>query len=152
VSTEFTPRTSPNRGPLDLHSTGDHASKLALVTHMVRGRVGTSADSSRNNTPAARDCRARLSQVCDRWIYWACMYFGLTLKEQARGALATSTQSTKPSTSRSLLFRVGAQMEQGFDQVAGRTQPRLDVPAPRTLFGATPRAQGHPRDHDRKSL
>jgi hypothetical protein len=67
------------------------------------------------------------------------MYFGLTLKEQARGALATSTQSTKPSTSRSLLFRVGAQMEQGFDQVAGRTQPRLDVPTLRTLFGATPR-------------
>jgi hypothetical protein len=54
-------------------------------------------------------------------------------------ASATSTRSTRPSTPRNLVFKVGAQMEKVFDRIVDRTRSRLDVPTLRTLFGAKQR-------------
>jgi hypothetical protein len=82
---------------------------------------------------------ARLTQVCERWIYTACLCFGLGLLEQERSSFAYSYSVFQAEYSRNLLFTVGAQMDQVFDRAVDRTRSRLDVPTLRTLFGAKQR-------------
>jgi hypothetical protein len=77
----------------------------------------------------------RLGQVCDRWIYSACLCFGLDLADQARSGFGYSYSIYQAEYSRNLLFRSGAQMEDLFDRILDRTRSRLDIPALRTLFG-----------------
>ena len=81
----------------------------------------------------------RLTQVCDRWIYTACLCFGLDLAEQARSGFAYGYSVYQAEYSRNLLFTIGAQMDKVFDRVVDRTRSRLDVPILRTLFGAKQR-------------
>jgi hypothetical protein len=81
----------------------------------------------------------RLTQVCDRWIYTACLCFGLDLDEQERSCFRYSYSVFQAEYSRNLLFTVGAQMDQVFDRAVDRTRSRLDVPTLRTLFGAKQR-------------
>jgi hypothetical protein len=81
----------------------------------------------------------RLSQVCDRWIYSACLCFGLDLDAQARSGFRYAYSVYQAEYSRNLLFRSGAQMDRVFNTVADRTRSRLDVPRLRTLFGAKKR-------------
>jgi hypothetical protein len=88
----------------------------------------------------------RLAQVCERWIYSACLCFGLDLDEQARTGFRYEYSIYQVEYSRNLLFRVGHQMEEVFERVVDRTRSRLDVPAIRTLFGAKTRPH-----HDRAS-
>jgi hypothetical protein len=78
----------------------------------------------------------RLSQVCDRWIYTACLCFGVDIGEQVRSGFSYGYSVYQAEYSRNLLFRSGAQMDQVFDRVIDRTRSRLDVPILRTLFGA----------------
>jgi hypothetical protein len=86
----------------------------------------------------------RLGQVCDRWIYSACLCFGLDLADQQRSGFRYSYSVYQAEYSRNLLFSAGGQMERVFDRIADRTRSRLDVPALRTLFGAKhrPRHRG----------
>jgi hypothetical protein len=77
----------------------------------------------------------RLGQVCDRWIYSACLCFGLDLAEQERSGFRYGYSVYQAEYSRNLLFKSGAQMEALFDRVLDRTRSRLDIPAIRTLFG-----------------
>jgi hypothetical protein len=81
----------------------------------------------------------RLTQVCDRWIYTACLCFGLDFDEQERSCFSYSYSVFQAEYSRNLLFTVGAQMDQVFDRAVDRTRSRLDVPTLRTLFGAKQR-------------
>jgi hypothetical protein len=81
----------------------------------------------------------RLSQVCERWIYSACLCFGLDLDAQARSGFRYAYSVYQAEYSRNLLFRSGAQMDRVFNTVADRTRGRLDVPMLRTLFGAKKR-------------
>jgi hypothetical protein len=77
----------------------------------------------------------RLGQVCDRWIYSACLCFGLDLDEQRRSGFRYEYSVYQAEYSRNLLFRSGGQMQDLFDRVLDRTRSRLDIPALRTLFG-----------------
>jgi hypothetical protein len=81
----------------------------------------------------------RLGQVIDRWIYTACLCFGLDLAEQDRSSFRYSYSVYQVEYSRNLLFRTGAAMDRVFDAVVDRTRSRLDVPTLRTLFGAKQR-------------
>ncbi len=78
----------------------------------------------------------RLSQACDRWIYSACLCFGLDLDEQQRSGFGYAYSVYQAEYSRNLVFRSGGKMEQVFDRVVDRTRARLDVATLRTLFGA----------------
>jgi hypothetical protein len=78
----------------------------------------------------------RLGQVCDRWIYSACLCFGLDLADQQRSGFCYGYSVYQAEYSRNLLFKVGAQMDKVFDRIVDRTRSRLDVPTLRTLFGA----------------
>jgi hypothetical protein len=77
----------------------------------------------------------RLGQVCDRWIYTACLCFGLDLAEQGTSGFRYAYSVYQAEYSRNLLFRSGGQMEDLFDRVLDRTRSRLDIPALRTVFG-----------------
>jgi hypothetical protein len=77
----------------------------------------------------------RLGQVCDRWIYTACLCFGLDLAEQGMSGFRYSYTVYQAEYSRNLLFRSGGQMEDLFDRIVDRTRSRLDIPTLRTLFG-----------------
>jgi hypothetical protein len=78
----------------------------------------------------------RLRQVCDRWIYSACLCFGLDAEEQARSGFRYAYSVYQAEYSRNLLFGSGAQMDRVFNTLVDRTRSRLDVPMLRTLFGA----------------
>jgi hypothetical protein len=77
----------------------------------------------------------RLGQVCDRWIYSACLCFGLDLAEQARSGFRYSYSIYQAEYSRNLLFASGAVMENLVDRILDRTRSRLDIPTLRVLFG-----------------
>jgi hypothetical protein len=80
-----------------------------------------------------------LRQVCEQWIYSACLCFALDTDEQQRSGFSYAFSVYQVEYSRNLLFRIGAQMQQLFDRVIDRTRSRLDVPAVRTIFGAKTR-------------
>jgi hypothetical protein len=77
----------------------------------------------------------RLGQVCDRWIYSACLCFGLDTSEQQASGFRYGYAVYQAEYSRNLLFASGAQMEALFDRILDRTRSRLDIPALRTIFG-----------------
>jgi hypothetical protein len=83
--------------------------------------------------------KGRLGQVCDRWIYTACLCFGLDLAEQERSGFRYGYSVYQAEYSRNLLFASGARMEDLFDRVLDRTRSRLDIPAIRTVFGLATR-------------
>jgi hypothetical protein len=80
-----------------------------------------------------------LTEVCERWIYSACLCFALDAEEQRRTGFRSAYSVYQVEYSRNLLFRAGAQMEQVFQRLVDRTRARLDVRRLRTLFGAKAR-------------
>lgn len=85
----------------------------------------------------------RLGQVIDRWIYTACLCFGLDLDEQRRSGFGYAYSVYQVEYSRNLIFESGAVMERAFDTIVDRTRVRLDVPRLRTLFGVGQRPRHH---------
>jgi len=63
----------------------------------------------------------RLSQVCDRWIYSACLCFGLDSADQSRSGFHYSYSNYQVEYSRNLLFRVGGQLDRVFNAMVDRT-------------------------------
>lgn len=88
----------------------------------------------------------RLGQVCDRWIYSACLCFGLDRDEQDRSGFAYSYSIYQVEYSRNLLFRSGREMETTFDAIVDRTRSRLSVPALRMLFATKQRPRTNRAD------
>ena len=86
----------------------------------------------------------RLSQVCNRWIYTACLCFGLDTDEVLRSGFGYAYSVYQVEYSRNLLFADGKRMQRLFDTVVDRTRSRLNVTRLRTMFGAKQRPH-----HDR---
>jgi hypothetical protein len=84
----------------------------------------------------------RLGQACDRWIYTACLVFGLDLAEQQASGFRYSYSVFQAEYSRNLIFASGARMDRVFGTVADRTRSRLDMRSLRTLFGVKQRPAG----------
>ena len=77
----------------------------------------------------------RLSQVCERWIYSACLCFALDLEEQERSGFHYHYSIYQVECSRNLIFQRGSQMEQIFQGLIDRTRARLTVKRLKTIFG-----------------
>jgi hypothetical protein len=104
-------------------------------THLADpARLATIAD-----TLSDVDTIGRLIQVCERWIYSACLCFALDVEEQERTWFRYAYSVYQVEYSRNLLFDIGSQMEQVFERMVDRTRARLDVPRVRTIFGAKQR-------------
>jgi hypothetical protein len=76
-----------------------------------------------------------LSQVCDRWIYTACLCFGLSPEEQERSGFQYAYSVYQVEYSRNLRFTAGGQMEQVFQDLVDRNRARLGLRQIRTIFG-----------------
>jgi hypothetical protein len=85
----------------------------------------------------------RLNQVCERWIYSACLCFALGIDEQERSAFRYAYSVFQVEYSRNLLFHRGSQLEQVFQRMVDRTRARLDVRQVRTLLGTKRRPHWH---------
>lgn len=77
----------------------------------------------------------RLAQVCDRWIYSACLCFGLTCAEQQRSDFRYAYSTYQLEYSRNLLFKSGRKLDQVYQGLIDRTRNLLDVPRLKTIFG-----------------
>jgi hypothetical protein len=81
----------------------------------------------------------RLSQVCEAWIYSACLCFGLDLDEQQHSGFRYRYSVYQVEYSRNLIFCRGGQMEEIFQGLIDRTRARLDIKQLKTIFGVKPR-------------
>ncbi len=80
-----------------------------------------------------------LIQICERWIYSACLCFGLDLEEQAQSGFSYVYSVFQLEYSHNLLFRHGAQLDAFFQALVSRAWRRLDLAQLKTLFGTASR-------------
>jgi hypothetical protein len=85
-----------------------------------------------SETPAI----GRLRQVCERWIYSACLCFALDIEEQKRSQFSYQYSVYQVEYSRNFLFRSGGHLDQVFEGWIDRTRCRLDLKRLKTIFGA----------------
>jgi len=78
---------------------------------------------------------ARLAQVCERWIYSACLCFALSRQEQERSQFRYAFSSFQLEYSRNLLFKSGRKLDEVYQGLIDRTRRLLDVPRLKTIFG-----------------
>lgn len=81
----------------------------------------------------------RLIQMCERWIYSACLCFGLSLEDQERTGFHYDYSIYQAEYSRNLVFTRGSVMEEIFQGIVDRTRSRLDIKRLKTIFGAKKR-------------
>jgi hypothetical protein len=77
----------------------------------------------------------RLSQVCERWIYTACLCFALDLEDQKRSGFHYQYSNYQIEYSRNLVFEVGGRMDQVFQALIDRSRTRLDLKTIKTILG-----------------
>jgi hypothetical protein len=83
---------------------------------------------------------ARLAQVCDRWVYSACLCFALTQEQQQQSRFSYAYSSYQLEYSRNLLFKSGRQLDEVYQGLIDRTRRLLDVPRLKTIMRAVAEA------------
>jgi hypothetical protein len=97
-------------------------------------------------TMSAPGAEGRLTKLCERWIYSACLCFALTTEEQTRSGFHYAFSVYQCEYSRNLLFTRGRHMEQVFDSVIDRTRASLGIKTLNTIFGYKHRPYKRNRD------
>lgn len=87
------------------------------------------------DTLRSDDATGLLKQICERWIYTACLCFALDTEEQNRSGFRYEYSSYQLEYSRNLQFQVGGQMEQVFQSLIDRTRASLDLDKVKTILG-----------------
>lgn len=77
----------------------------------------------------------RLAQICDRWIYSACLCFALDLQDQQRSGFRYEYSVYQVEYSRNLIFHLGGHMELLFQAMVDRSRARLNMKCLKTIFG-----------------
>jgi len=90
----------------------------------------------------------RLSQVCDRWIYSACLCFALDWEEQRKSGFQYQYSNYQVEYSRNLRFELGGRMERVFQALIDRSRALLDLDTIKTILGYRRR----PRYRTRKRM
>ena len=87
------------------------------------------------DTLRSEDATRLLRQICERWIYTACLCFALDSDERDRCGFQYEYSSFQLEYSRNLQFRSGGQMEQAFQSLIDRTRASLDLEKVKAIFG-----------------
>ena len=87
------------------------------------------------DTLCSEDTIGRLKQVCERWIYSACLCFALDLSEQERCGFRYSYSVYQGEYSRNMLFTRGTELDQIFHGVINRTYDKLNLKVLKTILG-----------------
>ena len=77
----------------------------------------------------------QLGQVCDRWIYTACLCFALDLDEQKHSGFHYDYSIYQLEYSRNLIFEVGGHMDQVFQALIDRSRAPLDLKRIQKILG-----------------
>ncbi len=77
----------------------------------------------------------RLTKVCDRWLYSACLCFALDSDEQKRTKFQYQYSFYQLEHSRNLLFKRGTTLDEVYQKLLDRTRRALDVETLKTIFG-----------------
>lgn len=77
----------------------------------------------------------QLHQICERWIYSACLCFALSFDDQQRTSFRYSYSVYQTELSRNLLFTRGSQMDTLFNTVIDRVRSHMDLKTIKTIFG-----------------
>jgi hypothetical protein len=85
-----------------------------------------------------------LAEVCERWIYSACLCFGLTREEQRRSGFAYQFSVYQIEYSRNFVFHSGRRLDEYYQSLVERIWPVLDVPRLKTIFGRCKRPHRKP--------
>jgi hypothetical protein len=99
------------------------------------------------DTLSAETAIGRLSQVCERWIYSACLCFALDFEERKRSGFHFQYSNYQMEYSRNLVFEIGYKMDQVFQALIDRSRARLDLKTIKTILGY----QRRPRYRKRKN-
>src|SRR5438128_10016583 len=99
------------------------------------------------DTLSAETAIGRLSQVCERWIYSACLCFALDSEERNRSGFRYQYSNYQMEYSRNLVFEIGHKMDQVFQALIDRSRSRLDLKKVKTILGY----QRRPRYRKRKN-
>lgn len=104
-----------------------------------------------NRLNASLESRVNLEALCDRWIYSACLCFGLTRHEQRETGFRYTYSLYQLELSRNYLFHRGATLDETYQGILDRTRSRLDVALLKTIFGSRqrPRIKLAKRDRQR---
>ena len=76
-----------------------------------------------------------LAEGCERWIYSACLCFGLTREEQTQSDFRYQFSVYQVEYSRNLVFRSGRELDEVYQPLVEQTWASLDVPRLKTIFG-----------------
>jgi hypothetical protein len=87
----------------------------------------------------------RLREVCERWIYSACLCFALDFDEQWRSGFRYQYSTYQLEYSRNLVFTLGGRMDQVFQALIDRTRARMDLRTVKTILGYRRRPRCRPR-------
>ena len=87
----------------------------------------------------------RLREVCERWIYSACLCFALDRGEQQRSGFRYQYSNYQLEYSRNLVFTIGGRMDQVFQALIDRTRGRMDLRTVKTILGYRRRPRYRPR-------
>jgi hypothetical protein len=77
----------------------------------------------------------RLQQICDRWIYSACLCFALDLGDQQRSGFRYEYSIYEVEYNRNLIFHLGGHMELLFQAMVDRSRARINMKRLKTIFG-----------------
>jgi hypothetical protein len=94
-------------------------------------------------TVCSENIVGQLRQVCERWLYSACLCFALPLEEQQASDFRYNYSLFQMEYSHNLLFRNPGQMEAAFQGMIDRTRVRLDIKRLKTIFGRKQRPYRH---------
>lgn len=86
-------------------------------------------------TFCSQSITGQLRQVCERWIYSACLRFALSTDEQQTSGFRYEYSVYQMEFSRNWLFKRPRQLNQVFDTLIERTRSRLDIKRLKTIFG-----------------
>lgn len=87
------------------------------------------------DTLSEPETEGRLRELCNRWIYSACLIFGLDVEEQERSGFQYQYSTYQVEYSRNLRFRSGKQMWEVLQRLVDRTRSKLDLKVVKTIFG-----------------
>jgi hypothetical protein len=87
----------------------------------------------------------RLREVCERWIYSACLCFALDLDEQCRSGFRYQYSNYQLEYSRKLVVTIVGRMDQVFQALIDRTRTRMDLRTVKTILGYRRRPRYRPR-------
>jgi hypothetical protein len=115
------------------------ARKRSLLVHK-EGNCFTGGTDFQALNQIAKTLRAahavgRLTKVCDRWLYSACLCFALDSEEQKRSRFQYQYSFYQLENSRNLLFKRGDTLDEVYEKLLDRTRRALDVKTLKTIFG-----------------